>query len=71
MLNTPAGFRYLTYLHSVTHSFACILLNFYTAWEVCLFSVLYFFWYWATSQRLEGRSAKLLGRRFGAFAEML
>lgn len=31
--------------------FACILLNFYTAWEVCLFSVLYFFWYWATSPR--------------------
>ena len=48
--------------------FACILLNFYTAWEVCLFSVLYFFWYWATSPRLEGRGAKLLGRRFGAFA---
>ena len=47
---------------------ACILLNFYTAWEVCLFSVLYFFWYWAASPRLAGRSRRLLGRRLGAFA---
>ena len=26
--------------------FACTLFNFYTAWAVCLFSVLYFFWFW-------------------------
>lgn len=48
--------------------FACILLNFYTAWEVCLFSVLYFFWYWAVSPRLAARSRRLLGRRFARFA---
>ena len=48
--------------------FAAILLNFYTAWEVCLFSVLYFFWYWVTSPRLAARSGRLLGRRFVCFA---
>ncbi len=48
--------------------FACILLNFYTAWPVCLFSVIYFVFYWFTSQRLAGRSAALFARRFGRFA---
>lgn len=48
--------------------FACILLNFYTAWEVCLFSVLYFFWYWATSPRRVAGGGRLLGRRFAVFA---
>ena len=47
---------------------ACIFLNFYTAWSVCLFSVLYFFYYWAASPRLADRSGRALAGRFGRFA---
>lgn len=43
--------------------FACTLLNFYTAWAVCLFSVLYFFWFWLRRPRAGG-----LLRRLGLFA---
>lgn len=43
---------------------ACMLLNFYTAWAVCLFCVLYFAFGWAAKPRRKG----LLGRRFLAFA---
>ena len=42
--------------------FLCILLNFYIAWPVCLFSILYFLCLW--SSRGQGR----FGRRFAAFA---
>ncbi len=47
---------------------ASALLNFYTAWSVCLFSVLYFFYYWAVSERLEGRTGRLFADRFFRFA---
>lgn len=40
----------------------CILLNFYIAWPVCLFSILYFLCLWPS--RGQGR----FGRRFAAFA---
>ena len=40
----------------------CILLNFYVAWPVCLFSALYFLCLW----RSQGQGA--LGRRFACFA---
>ena len=43
--------------------FACTLFNFYTAWAVCLFSVLYFFWFWLRRPR-----AGVLLRRLGLFA---
>ena len=43
--------------------FACTLFNFYTAWAVCLFSVLYFFWFWLRRPRAGG-----LLRRLGLFA---
>ena len=42
--------------------FLCILLNFYIAWPVCLFSILYFLCLWP--RRGQGR----FGRRFAAFA---
>ena len=42
--------------------FLCILLNFYIAWPVCLFSILYFLCLWPS--RGQGR----FGRRFAAFA---
>ena len=42
---------------------AAVLLNFYTAWEVCLFCLLYFFWQWAAGPRTGS-----LPRRFGLFA---
>lgn len=42
--------------------FLCILLNFYIAWPVCLFSILYFLCLW--SSRGQGR----FGHRFAAFA---
>ena len=42
---------------------AAALCNFYTAWEVCLFCLLYFFWQWACR-----RPAASLPRRFGLFA---
>ena len=48
--------------------FACVLLNFYTAWAVCLFSVIYFFYYWVTSERLTERTGRLFARRLGRFA---
>lgn len=43
--------------------FTCTLFNFYTAWAVCLFSVLYFFWFWLRRPRAGG-----LLRRLGLFA---
>lgn len=48
--------------------FACVVLNFYSAWAVCLFSVIYFFYYWVTSERLAQRTAQLFARRFARFA---
>lgn len=43
---------------------ACVLLNFYTAWEVCLFTIPYFFYrWWGTDHP----AASLKGR-FGLFA---
>ena len=42
--------------------FLCILLNFYIAWPVCLFSILYFLCLWPS--RGQGR----FGHRFAAFA---
>lgn len=42
---------------------AATLLNFYTAWELCLFSLLYFFWQWNAGPR-----SGSLPRRFGLFA---
>ena len=42
---------------------ACTLLNFYTAWEVCLFSVLYFLYLWFSQPRVGG-----FWRRLGLFA---
>mgnify|MGYP001140399782 CR=1 FL=1 len=42
--------------------FLCILLNFYIAWPVCLFSILYFLCLWPSQG--QGR----FGRRFAAFA---
>ena len=42
---------------------AAAVLNFYTAWEVCLFCLLYFFWQWTAGPRTGS-----LPRRFGLFA---
>lgn len=42
---------------------ACTLLNFYTAWEVCLFSGLYFLYLWFSQPRVGG-----FWRRLGLFA---
>ena len=43
--------------------FACTLFNFYTAWAVCLFSVLYFLYLWFRRARPGG-----FARRLGLFA---
>ena len=43
---------------------ACVLLNFYTAWEVCLFTIPYFAYRWWGTDH----PAAPLARRFGLFA---
>lgn len=47
---------------------ASVLLNFYTAWSVCLFSVLYFLYYWVVSTKLENRTGRLFANRLARFA---
>lgn len=48
--------------------FVCVLLNFYTTWSLCLFAVIYFFYYWFTSQNLQNPTGKQLAGRFCRFA---
>ncbi len=48
--------------------FAAILLNFYTAWSVCLFSVIYFFYYWCTCETIAQKNQRVFWGRLGRFA---